>query len=319
MNVRTFSFKLLKPGCATVENRPVPEMTEQQMSDLVVAHLPLVGYHVNEVLMRVPSSVSRDDLASAGSLALVLASRAYDPSTGVPFGRYAALRIRGALLDELRSMDWASRGARQRARELSATSDRLTSSLGRAPSREELAAAIGTDVAGVDAARHDSERRVLSIDASVNPLADVLSDGAPGPEELLLTNERLTYLKAAVQTLPERLRYVVEQLFFHDRPVIELADELDVTQSRVSQLRSEALALLRDGMNASLDPELVAAAERPDGVAERRRQAYFASVAARAAESAKVSGILATPAPQGVVPLPHEESSAIVDLTAVAG
>ncbi|MCR6493441.1 sigma-70 family RNA polymerase sigma factor [Cellulomonas sp. P24] len=317
--MRTFSFKFLKPCHLVVENRPVPEMTEQQMSDLVVAHLPLVGYHVNEVLMRVPSSVSRDDLASAGSLALVLASRAYDPSTGVPFGRYAALRIRGALLDELRSMDWASRGARQRARELSATSDRLTSSLGRAPSREELAAAIGTDVAGVDAARHDSERRVLSIDASVNPLADVLSDGAPGPEELLLTNERLTYLKAAVQTLPERLRYVVEQLFFHDRPVIELADELDVTQSRVSQLRSEALALLRDGMNASLDPELVAAAERPDGVAERRRQAYFASVAARAAESAKVSGILATPAPQGVVPLPHEESSAIVDLTAVAG
>lgn len=319
MNVRTFFFKFLKPRRPVVENRPVPEMTEQQMSDLVVAHLPLVGYHVNEVLMRVPSSVSRDDLASAGSLALVLASRAYDPSTGVPFGRYAALRIRGALLDELRSMDWASRGARQRARELSATSDRLTSSLGRAPSREELAAAIGTDVAGVDAARHDSERRVLSIDASVNPLADVLSDGAPGPEELLLTNERLTYLKAAVQTLPERLRYVVEQLFFHDRPVIELADELDVTQSRVSQLRSEALALLRDGMNASLDPELVAAAERPDGVAERRRQAYFASVAARAAENAKVSGILATPAPQGVVPLPHEESSAIVDLTAVAG
>jgi RNA polymerase sigma factor for flagellar operon FliA len=319
VNVRTFSFKFLKPCHLVVENRPVPEMTEQQMSDLVVAHLPLVGYHVNEVLMRVPSSVSRDDLASAGSLALVLASRAYDPSTGVPFGRYAALRIRGALLDELRSMDWASRCARQRARELSATSDRLTSSLGRAPSREELAAAIGTDVAGVDAARHDSERRVLSIDASVNPLADVLSDGAPGPEELLLTNERLTYLKAAVQTLPERLRYVVEQLFFHDRPVIELADELDVTQSRVSQLRSEALALLKDGMNASLDPELVAAAERPDGVAERRRQAYFASVAARAAESAKVSGILAPPAPQGVVPLPHEESSAVVDLTAVAG
>jgi len=320
VNVRSFSFKFLKPCRLVVENRPVPEMTEQQMSDLVVAHLPLVGYHVNEVLMRVPSSVSRDDLASAGSLALVLASRAYDASTGVPFGRYASLRIRGALLDELRSMDWASRGARQRARELSATSDRLTSSLGRAPSREELAQAIGTDVAGVDAARHDSERRVLSIDASENPLADVISDGAPGPEELLLTHERLTYLKAAVQTLPERLRYVVEQLFFQDRPVIELAEELDVTQSRVSQLRSEALALLKDGMNASLDPQLVPAAERPDGVAERRRQAYFASVAARAAESAKVSGFMATPAPQGVVPLPYEESSAgVVDLTAVAG
>lgn len=282
--------------------------TEQQLSDLVVAHLPLVGYHVNEVLMRVPASVSRDDLASAGSLALVLASRAYDESTGVPFARYAALRIRGALLDELRSMDWASRGARHRARELSATSDRLTSTLGRAPSREELAAAIGTDVAGVDAARQDAERRVLSIDAAVNPIAELISDNGPGPEETLLTSERMRYLGAAVETLPERLRYVVEQLFFQDRPVVELAEELEVTQSRISQLRSEALALLKDGMNSSLDPELVPSADRPDGVAERRRQAYFASVAARAAESAKVSGLMA--APCGVVPHPYEQDAA---------
>ena len=296
------------------------------MSDLVVAHLPLVGYHVNEVLTRVPSSVSRDDLASAGSLALVLAARAYDASMGVPFGRYAALRIRGALIDELRSMDWASRGARQRAREVSSTSDRLTSTLGRAPSREELAAAIGTNVEGIDAARQDADRRVFSIDGAVNPIADLISDNGPGPEECLLTGERMRFLGAAVETLPERLRYVVDQLFFQDRPVTELADELGVTQSRISQLRSEALALLRDGKNANLDPELLPSAERPDGVAERRRQAYFASVAARAAESAKVSGLVS--APRGVVPVQHEETTtsqrfgagtAFVDLTAVAG
>ena len=89
---------------------------------LVTANLPLVGYHVSELLGRVPAYVSRDDLASAGSLALVLAAQAYDAETGVPFARYAALRIRGALLDELRSMDWASRGARQRARRV-ATAD----------------------------------------------------------------------------------------------------------------------------------------------------------------------------------------------------
>jgi len=254
--------------------------------DLVVAHMPLVGYHVSEVLARVPATVSREDLVSAGHLALVLAARAYDAATGVPFARYAALRIRGALIDELRSMDWASRGARHRARELSATSDRLTAALGRTPSREELAQALGTDLAAVDQARQDAERRVLSIDATVHPVADLVRDEAPGPEENVLTGERLRYLRAAVDTLPDRLRTVIEGLFLQDRSVAELADELGVTQSRISQLRTEGLALMRDGLNASLDPDLVPVAERPDGVAERRRRTYFAAVASRAAMTA---------------------------------
>jgi RNA polymerase sigma factor for flagellar operon FliA len=256
------------------------------VDDLVVAHMPLVGYHVSEVLSRVPATVSREDLVSAGHLALVLAARAYDADTGVPFARYAALRIRGALIDELRSMDWASRGARHRARELSAASDRLTAALGRTPSREELAQALGTDLAAVDQARQDAERRVLSIDATVHPVAELVRDEAPGPEESVLTGERLRYLRAAVETLPDRLRTVIEGLFLQDRSVAELADELGVTQSRISQLRTEGLALMRDGLNASLDPDLVPVAERPDGVAERRRRTYFAAVASRAAMTA---------------------------------
>ena len=76
---------------------------------------------------------------------------------------------------------------------------------------------------------------------------------------------------------------------------MELAEELGVTQSRISQLRTEALGLLRDGLNASLDPALVPAAERPDGVAERRRQGYFAAVAARAAMGASAAGVALSP------------------------
>jgi RNA polymerase sigma factor FliA len=254
--------------------------------DLVVAHMPLVGYHVSEVLARVPATVSREDLVSAGHLALVLASRAYDAATGVPFSRYAALRIRGALIDELRSMDWASRGARHRARELGAASDRLTATLGRTPSRTELASELGTDVAAVDQARQDAERRVLSMDATVHPVADLVRDEAPGPEDNVLMGERLRYLRAAVETLPDRLRLVIEGLFLQDRSVAELAEELGVTQSRISQLRTEGLGLMKDGLNASLDPELVPAATRPDGVAERRRRSYFAAVASRAAMAA---------------------------------
>lgn len=252
---------------------------------LVVEHLPLVGYHVNAMLGRVPASVSRAELASAGALALVQAARAYDPETGVPFERYAALRIRGALVDELRGMDWLSRGARRRARQLAEVSDQLTSHLGRIPTRAELATALGVGEDEVEAARGDAEVKLLSIDGFDTTVSDLVVDSGPGPEANVLANEQLRYLTAGVEALPERLRYVIEQLFFADRPVVELAEELGVTQSRISQLRTEALTLLRDGMNASLDPELVPQAARPDGVAERRRRAYFASVAAKAANN----------------------------------
>ncbi|WP_231384267.1 sigma-70 family RNA polymerase sigma factor [Cellulomonas sp. URHD0024] len=282
-------------------------MTKQTPSvdDLVLANMPLVGYAVSELLHRVPPSVSRDELISAGSLALVLAARAYDPTTGVPFARYASLRIRGALVDELRSMDWATRGARQKVRELATTSERLTATLGRSPSREELAGALGTDVAAVDRASQDAARRVLSMDSSDVPVAELVRDGSPNPEEVLLSDERLRWLRAAVQTLPEKLRVVVDGIFLQDRSVADLADELGVTQSRISQLRTEALSLLKDGLNAGLDPDLVPAAERPEGVAERRRQKYFAAVAARAAMAPMAPPM----APHGIVPSPFPASA----------
>ena len=305
------SRETLKPLVVRDDNHWVTA-TGHPADALVVQNLALVGYHVSEVLMRVPPTVSRDDLASAGSLALVLAARAYDPSTGVPFARYAALRIRGALVDELRSMDWATRGARHRARELATTNDRLSGALGRTPTRGELAAALGTDVAGVDQAREDAARRVLSIDATVHPVADLITDDSPGPEESLLIAERLRYLRAGVGTLPERLRRVVEELFFNDKPVAELADELGVTQSRISQLRTEALTLLRDGLNASLDPDLVPSSGRPEGVAERRRQTYFAAVAARAAMSTASAhyAVGEHVAADGVIPTQREDATA---------
>ena len=248
--------------------------------------MALVGYHVNSMLARVPAYVSRSDLASAGALALVRAARGYDESTGVPFARYASLRIKGALIDELRGMDWVSRGARRRAREVTEVADQLTGSLGRTPSRGELAETMGTSVEEVDAARSDAAVKVLSMEGFDGSIADTVATASLGPEESLLVAEKLHFLRAGVDALPERLRYLVTELFFHDRPVTDLALELGVTQSRISQLRSEALSLLKDGLNANLDPDLVPVAARPDGVAERRRQSYFAEVAAVAARNA---------------------------------
>ncbi|MBF0689197.1 MAG: sigma-70 family RNA polymerase sigma factor [Cellulomonas sp.] len=269
------------------------------MEALVLEHLPLVGYNVTEALHRVPPTVTRDELASAGALALVLAARAYDPSTNVPFARYATLRIKGAILDELRSMDWATRGARRRGRELECAAERLRAALGRTPTRAELAEAMGVDTQAVDAARLDAERRVLSLDVPESSVADSLRDPSRTPEEEVLTQERAHWLRAAVAELPERLRVVVEGLYLHDGTIADLAAELGVTQSRISQLRTEALNLMRDGLNTAFDPDLVAAPTRPDGVAERRRQAYYAAIAARAALAGAVT------APSAAVPTQH--------------
>ena len=256
--------------------------TENPTNALVIENMPLVGYHVNAMLGRVPSYVCRSDLVSAGAFALVRAARGYDETTGVPFARYASLRIKGALIDELRAMDWVSRGARRWARQVTEVADQLTAALGRAPLRDELAGAMGVGVEEIDHARSAAEVRVLSIDGYDGAIAESVVSTGVGPEESLLADERLTFLRAGVSSLPGRLRLVVEELFFHDRAVADLAEEMGVTQSRISQLRTEALGLLKDGMNASLDPDLVPAADRPEGVAERRRRAYFAEVAARA-------------------------------------
>jgi RNA polymerase sigma factor FliA len=265
-----------------------PVLTEEQRQ-LVREHLPVVGYLVSEIITRVPPQVQRDDLTSAGQLALVLAARSFDASTGVPFGHYARTRIRGALLDELRAADWASRGARSRAKRLAKAEERLAAELGRWPTDVELAHELKADLDSIPSVRHDAHRSVvLSLDQIVEVTggaeehvdADELQ---PDPAQSLLTVERLRYLKAAVQALPERLRLVVEQYFLGERPMTEIAKELGVTESRVSQLRAEALTLLRDGLNTHLDPERVAPAERPDGVVARRRSAYYAQVAALAA------------------------------------
>lgn len=250
---------------------------------LVHQHLPLVGYLVNEVLTRLPAHVERDDLVSAGLVALVQAARAYQPETGVPFGAYARTRVRGAVLDELRCADWAPRGVRSRLRAVARAEEALTAQLGRAPEMGEVAAVLGTSTAEVVSARADLVRSVQSLDAYDGLLEDQLRDPGSTPEDNLLHTERLEVLRAAVECLPDRLRTVITGIFLEDRPLADIAKDLGVTESRVSQLRAEAMQLLRDGINSHLDPALVPAQERPSGVVARRREAYYSDVAAAAA------------------------------------
>lgn len=241
---------------------------------LIVANLPLVGYLVTEVWSRA-THLSREDLAAAGMVALVTAADAYDPTLGVPFGAYARRRIVGAFADEMRAADWASRAVRRRIKETDAAVDALRAALGREPSVEEVASALGVDRAAAVEALSDASRTVVPMDDTI---AEIIGSNLSSPEQSILEAERRSYLAAAVAALPEKMRYIVEQIYFAERSVTELAEELGSTHSAVSQQRSEAIRLLRDGLRvhyADHEEEVVLESR----VSPARRNAYLAALA----------------------------------------
>lgn len=267
----------------TTSQLPTVPRSARDEEELVTANLPLVGYLVAEMIGRVPAHVSRDDLMSAGLAALAYAARGFDGSRGVPFGRFASTRIRGALIDELRSHDWASRSVRSKARARDAAVEQLAVTLGRTPTPGEVAEHLGVAPSEVASMDDDIQRAVvLSLQGFADPSAidELAPAGDISPDERLLANERIGYLHDAIAVLPDRLRVVVTRYFFQERPMAEIAVELGVTESRVSQMRSEALLLIREGITTHLDRD-ESAAPAPAGVTARRRESYVAAVAAR--------------------------------------
>jgi RNA polymerase sigma factor FliA len=236
---------------------------------------------VFQVAVHFPRHVDREELARAGALGLVEAARRYDEARGVPFERFAAQRIRGAILDSVRAADWAPRSVRLLARRLEATEQHLASELGRVPNLPEMADALGVDMDELARLRDRLFRSVvLALDHETSDdsdedltLVDVLSDtSAVEPSEELESRELHTYLRDAVKLLPERQRFVIVGYFLEGRTSQELARFLGVTESRVSQLRSEALRNLRLGIEAQYDGS---AEEEPVGRVARRQAAYI--------------------------------------------
>lgn len=261
----------------------VSPLTQKEITALIEEYLPLVNHVVFQVAVHFPRHVEREELARAGALGLVEAAKRYDESRGVPFNRFAAQRIRGAIIDAVRAADWAPRSVRALARRLDHVEQNLATRLGRIPSLGETADELGISKAELDRLRDRLFRSVvlafdsLSSDNDDEELTvvDILADRTVvEPSTELEARELRAYMRDAVKLLPERHRVIILGYFIEERTSAELARFLGVTESRVSQMRTEALTMLRRGIEAQYDES----EDEPSGLVARRRANYAAAI-----------------------------------------
>lgn len=254
------------------------------MNELIEQHVPLVKHIVFQVAVHFPRHVEREELARAGALGLVEAAQRYSPDRGIPFQRFAARRVRGAMLDAVRAADWAPRSVRRLSRRFDAMEQQLASQLGRAPSTTETAEALGMNPNELSKLRSQLYRSVvLALEHEVDGdngeelnLLDVLPDQSTlQPEEQLEGRELYAYLQDAIALLPERHRLVIVGYFLEERTSVDLARFLGVTESRVSQLRTDALEMLRNGIASQYDDR---DEEEATGRRAQRRKAYASAI-----------------------------------------
>lgn len=218
---------------------------------LIERHLVLVKYVAARVAGRLPSHLTLDDLYSAGLLGFLGAVEDYDPEQGVEFSLYATPRIRGAIFDELRRLDWVPRAVRKRVREAERAIDTLWRRLGRQPTDEEIAAELriglpayhrllgqGVTVISLDAPSGTEDGR----SGAWETLEDA---GSPNPFAVLAAKERRAILGRIVDALPEQERRVMALYYYEDLTMRQVGAVLGVTESRVSQLHSSAILRLR--------------------------------------------------------------------------
>jgi RNA polymerase sigma factor for flagellar operon FliA len=237
---------------------PEPPENLEVRDKLVMDHVGLVKALANRLAHRLPSQVEVSELISVGVLGLIDAAGRFRPGLGVPFDAFARRRIHGAMLDMLRDMDWASRSVRKQRRDLDAAIERLRLELGREPEGGEVAEVLGVSEGQYDrmldqlrSAELASIRQAGTTEDGQS-LIEVVVDAADGPHQLLERRELRAILAAAIRDLPERERHIIALYFEEELTLAEIGKVIGVGESRVSQLRTQAIARLRSSMQAAL-------------------------------------------------------------------
>ena len=236
-------------------------LTQQQKDSLIKEYAPLIKFIAQKIAARLPSNIELDDLISSGVIGLMDAIDKYDPSRDNKFKTYAEFRVRGAILDELRSQDWVPRSIRDKSKVLDRTIAQLEQDLGRSPTDEEIAKTLNINQDEF----HDLVNQVrpvslLSIDDSQTfsntdkkSILNLLEGSKlANPYNQLNLKKVKDIVSKAIEDLPERQRLVLSLYYYEDLNLKEIGQVLKVTESRVSQLHAQAVTRLRAKLAATI-------------------------------------------------------------------
>ena len=225
---------------------------------LIRQHAPLVRRIAQHMIAKLPPNVELDDLIQVGMIGLADALSRFESSQGVQFETFASQRIRGAMLDELRDNDWMSRSSRKGQKDIERAIHKLEQALGRAPKESEIAGAMELELGEYQSMLSKVRGTQLIYLEDISPGEDdggsfldrYVADASADPFAMLRDERMRAALVAAIENLPEREKYVMGMYYEHEMNLKEIAAVLEVTESRVCQLHSQAVARLRTKMRA---------------------------------------------------------------------
>jgi RNA polymerase sigma factor FliA len=239
----------------------IPTSLKEQ---IVLEHTPLIRYIVNRIAVRLPSHIDLDDLHNTGVIGLMDAIEKYDPEKNCKFKTYAEFRIKGAILDQLRSLDWVPRSVRQKSRRLERAYGEVEQRLGRSASEDEVADSLGlqlekfhellNQVRGVSLVNLEEIRGGGQDGERTGSFADIVEDvTAENPFATLKLTETKQIVADTIATLPEKERLVISLYYYEDLNMKEIGNILGITESRVCQIHTKSVLRLRAKLKGAVD------------------------------------------------------------------
>jgi RNA polymerase sigma factor for flagellar operon FliA len=246
---------------AKEKHSEIPATLKEQ---IVLEHAPLIRYIVNRIAVRLPSHIDLDDLHNTGVIGLMDAIEKYDPEKNCKFKTYAEFRIKGAILDQLRSLDWVPRSVRQKSRRLERAYGEVEQRLGRSASEDEVADSLGlqldkfhellNQVRGISLVNLEEIRGNNTDGDRVGTFADIVEDiHSENPFATLKLHEMKRTVADTIGTLPEKERLVVSLYYYEDLNMKEIGGILGITESRVCQIHTKAMLRLRSKLKGILE------------------------------------------------------------------
>ncbi len=232
-----------------------------QRDKLITENATLVKIIAHQLAIHLPPHIEINDLVSSGTIGLIEAVDKFDPSRGVKFKTYATIRIRGAIMDELRNMDWMSRSMREKSNQLAKAYDAVEKRMGRPAESEEVAEFLGISEEHLfKLLREVSSFSVLNIEdlglkegEGLNILDCIKDPNGKDPVTIHRLNELKEIIKEAVDTLPEKEKLVISLYYYDELTMKEIGKVLDITESRVCQLHSQSMHRLKGRLRKYLE------------------------------------------------------------------